>query len=193
MSRKRQLILAGAALLLAAAAGTILAARPHASDRAALSRISNGGRQVRLRRADVWRRLGVHDVSLLAVRGSRALYLLQSSGGPCVGGGPSDKPGDLGSVECPRGPFPTSQRPVLDLSVYEGTSRSNRDLSLYRVEGVAADGVASIGFLRPNGSVALNVPVKANVFAERVVPGGPISGIVAYDASGKELWRSVQG
>jgi hypothetical protein len=79
---------------------------------------------------------------------------------------------------------------VVDLSVYEGTSRDSRDLTLYRIEGVAADGVASIGFLRPNGSVALRVPVTANVYAASAGPGGPIAGIAAYDESGKELWRS---
>jgi hypothetical protein len=190
MTRERKLILAAVALLLAVAVGAVVVARPHASERAALSRLSNQGHHVHVQRADVWRRFGVRDVSLLAVRGARALYLLESRDGPCVGGGPADKPGDLGSVECPIGPFPTSQRPVLDLSVYEGTSRDSRDLTLYRIEGVAADGVASVGFLRPNGSVALRVPVTANVYAASVVPGGPVAGIAAYDAAGKELWRS---
>jgi hypothetical protein len=190
MTTKRKLTLLAVTLLVAVAVGTIVAARPHASERAALSRLSNQGRQVHVQRAPVWRRVGIRDVSLLAVRGARAIYLLESKGGPCVGGGPADEPGNLGTVDCPRGPFPTSQRPVLDLSVYEGTRRDSRDLTLYRAEGVAADGVASIGFLRPNGSVAMRLPVTANVYAAGAGPGGPVVGIVAFDASGKELWRS---
>jgi hypothetical protein len=79
---------------------------------------------------------------------------------------------------------------VLDLSVYEGASHDSHDVSLYRAEGVAADGVVSIGFLRPNGTVALKVPVSANVYEAGATPSGPIAGLVAYDASGKELWRS---
>jgi hypothetical protein len=79
---------------------------------------------------------------------------------------------------------------VVDLSVYEATSREQRELSLYRVAGVAADGVATIEFVRRNGKVALTVAVSGNVFASTSVPPGPIAGIVARDAAGKELWRS---
>jgi hypothetical protein len=190
MRPEPKLTLLAVTLLVAAAAGAILATRPNASERAALSRISNRGHDVRVRRSDAWRRFGLRDVSLLATRGGRALYLLESSGGPCIGGGPASDPGNLGTVDCPRGPFPTSRRPVLDLSVYEGTSHDRREVTLYRAEGVTADGVASIVFLRPNGSVALRLPVTANVYEATAVPGGSIAGLVAYDASGNEVWRS---
>jgi hypothetical protein len=99
-------------------------------------------------------------------------------------------PGELGTVQCPHGPFPSADRPVVDLSVYESTSREKRELSLYRAAGVAADGVATIEFVRPNGSVALTLPVSGNVFAAASVPSGPIAGLVARDAAGKQLWRS---
>jgi hypothetical protein len=190
MSASRKLTVIAVTVLLAVATGTVIAARPQASERTTLSRISNEGRQVKVQRSDVWRRLGLRDVSVLAMRGRRALYLLESKTGPCFGGGPANDPGNLGTVDCPRGPFPTSQRPVLDLSVYEGTSRGRREVTLFRAEGVAADGIASIGFLRPNGVVALRLPVTANAYGTSAVPSGPIDGIVAYDASGKELWRS---
>jgi hypothetical protein len=63
-------------------------------------------------------------------------------------------------------------------------------VSLYRAEGIAADGVAAIAFLRPDGSVAVRVPVAANVYESAARPNGPIARVVAYDAAGKEVWRS---
>ena len=77
--------LAVAALLVAAAAGTVLATRTHASERAPLSRISNEGQRVAVQRSSVWSSFGLRSASLLAVRGARAVYRLESKGGPCVG------------------------------------------------------------------------------------------------------------
>ncbi|MBA3736750.1 MAG: hypothetical protein H0W90_16430 [Actinobacteria bacterium] len=190
MTTRTKVTLAVLALLTAVAVGSVLATRTHASERAHLSQISNEGHHVALQHGSAWRGFGLTSASLLGVRGARAVYRLESKGGPCVGAGPADDPGKLGTVDCPRGPFPTSQRPVLDLSVYEGASHDSHEVSLYRAEGVAADGVASIAFLRPTGTVALRVPVNANVYEANAVPNGPIAGLAAYDAAGKELWRS---
>jgi hypothetical protein len=189
MSRRRVLTVA-AVTVLAVIAAVVAATRSGASERDALSRLSNEGRQVALVDGNVWRRAGVGHVSLLATQGTRALYRLQANAGPCVGAGPADTPGKLGSVDCPRGPFPTAEQPVLDLSVYEATSHESHEVSLYRAEGVAADGVVTIAFLRPNGTVALKVPVHANVYEAGSIPPGPVASVVAYDAAGKELWRS---
>jgi hypothetical protein len=191
MTRLWKLGLAVAALAAVAFAGAItLATRTNASERGSLSRISNEGRIVSVRGARLARALGAYQASLLAVRGARAYYRVAGKDGPCVASGPSDAPGELGTVQCPRGPFPSSERPVVDLSVYESTSPEKRELSLYRAAGVAADGVATVEFVRPNGSVALTLPVSGNVFAAASVPSGPIAGLVARDAAGKQLWRS---
>lgn len=191
MTRAQTLALAGAALAgVAVAAAIAFATHTNASERGSLSRISNEGRLVSLRSEKFARTLGTKQASLLAVRGARAYYRVDGKDGPCVGSGPDDAPGELGTVQCPRGPFPSSERPVVDLSVYESTSREKRELSLYRAAGVAADGVATIEFIRPNGSVALAVPVSGNVFAASSVPSGPIAGLVARDPAGKQLWRS---
>jgi len=189
MRRERKLALAGA-MLAAAAIATAVATRTSASERGALARLSNEGSAVSLQRGDLARRLGVRHASLLAVRGARAFYRVDAKGGPCVAAGSAAEPGELGTVDCPRGPFPTAELPVIDLSVYEATSRDRREVSLYRAEGIAADGVAAIAFLRPGGRVALRVPVTGNVFSASSVPPGLIAGIVALDAAGKELWRS---
>lgn len=191
MTRAPKLALASAALaVVAVAAPIVFATHTNASERGSLSRISNEGRLVSLRSEKFARALGAKQASLLAVRGARAYYRVDGKGGPCVASGPDDAPGELGTVQCPHGPFPSSERPIVDLSVYESTSRENRELSLYRAAGVAADGVATIEFVRPNGGVALTVPVSGNVFAASSVPSGPIAGLVARDAAGKQLWRS---
>jgi hypothetical protein len=129
--------------------------------------------------------------NLLAVRHGRALYRLRlASGAPCFGVGRASDIGSPGSVICPRGGFPSGGDPLLDFSVYEGTRHDLRELSLYRVEGFAADGVASVQFFRPNGDVALTVPVSGNVYSAVSVPEGPIAGFAALDQAGKRMWRS---
>jgi hypothetical protein len=79
---------------------------------------------------------------------------------------------------------------VLDFSVYEGARHDLKEFSLFRVEGFAADGVAAVQFFRPNGQVALTVPVSGNVYSAPNVPKGPIAGYAGVDNSGKRIWRS---
>lgn len=188
MSRERALLL-GAAVLVAACALVPLASWAEASQQSPLARLSNSGREVPARQTAFARRAAVHHVSLLAVRGARAYYTVDANGA-CFGAGPAAAVGELGSVDCPRGPFPTADLPVLDFSIYEMTDRGSRDFSLFRAEGFAADGVSSVAFLRPNGRVAFTVPVHGNVFATTAVPKGQIKGLAALDGSGKEVWRS---
>jgi hypothetical protein len=187
---RRRITLVVALLVVFAAAATAIATRTGASEKGSLSRLSNAGRPLTVRRDLLARQVGVQHASLLAVRGGRAFYRLGTSHGTCLGSGPAADVGEVGAVECPQGPFPTAERPVVDLSVYESTSRGRREVSLFRAEGVAADGVAAIAFLRPNGKIALKVRVSRNVFAEGAVPPGPVAGIAAFDSADNELWRS---
>jgi hypothetical protein len=189
MSRRRITIVV-ALLVIFAGVATTIATRTGASEKGGLSRLSNAGRPLTVQRDLMARQVGLQHASLLAVRGGRAFYRLETSHGMCLGSGAAADVGDLGAVECPQGPFPTAERPVVDLSVYESTSRGRPEVSLYRAEGVTADGVAAIAFLRPNGKVALKVRVYGNVFAEASVPPGPVAGIAALDSADKELWRS---
>jgi hypothetical protein len=189
----RRLILIAVPLATAAAVAVVIANRTGASERGALSRLSNVGRNIDLRHEALVRKLGVQHASLLAARRARAVYLLATSRGTCIGTGPATNVGEIQAVDCPDGPFPTAERPVLDLSVYESTTRGRREVSLYRAEGVTADGVATVAFFRPNGKVALRVPVSGNVFTTSAVPPGPIAGIAAFDSADKELWRSPGG
>ena len=177
-------------LLAVGVAAVATAARTGGSEQHALSGVSNEGRLVALQRGELSDRVGIRHAALLTVRAGRAFYRLEGKTGTCIGTGPAGDVGDVGAVDCPDGPFPTAARPVLDLSVYESASRSRSDLSLFRVEGIAADGVATVAFLRPNGRAALKVPVRQNVFASASVPSGPIAGLAAFGADGAELWRS---
>jgi hypothetical protein len=188
MTRERALLL-GAAILVVACAVVPLASWAEASQQSPLSRLSNHGRAVAAAQTGFARRAEVRAVSLLAVRDGRAYYKVDANG-TCFGAGPAAVVGELGSVDCPRGPFPTADRPVLDFSIYEVTDRGSRELTLFRAEGFAADSISAVAFLRPNGQVAFTVPVHGNVFATTAVPRGPIKGLAALDGSGKEVWRS---
>jgi hypothetical protein len=187
----RRFVVATIALVaLAAALTVIVATQGGASKRTSLARLSNDGRNVTLQRGVILREAHLQHASLLAVRGRLAVYRLEGRNSTCFGTGDSSDVGQVGSVQCAHGPFPTAGRPVLDLSIYEGTTRGVRELSLYRAEGVAADGVTAVEFLRPDGSVALKVPVLGNVYSTTDVPGGPIAGVAAVDKAGQVLWRS---
>ena len=188
MSRERALLL-GAAVLVAACAVVPLASWAEASRQGPLARLSNSGHTVASAQTAFARRAAVRSVSLLAVRGARAYYKVDANG-TCFGAGPAADVGVLGSVDCPRGPFPTADRPVLDFSIYEVTDRRSRDYTLFRAEGFAADGVGAVAFLRPSGEVAFTVPVHGNVFAATSVPKDQIKSLAALDGSGKEVWRS---
>ena len=136
-----------------------------------------------------WARITSGNV--LAVRQGRAFYRLdRDNGEPCFGAGRASRVGTPGSIICPRGGFPTAGNPVLDFSVYESSRHDVRELSLFRAEGLAADGIAAVEFLRPSGRVALTVPVSANVYASSTAPDGPVIGFAAVDDHGKRVWRS---
>ena len=188
MTSSPKLIIAGAVVVVAATA-TVIATQGSASRDA--TRLSNTGRQqVEIRRV-VIRSVPIRHGSLLAVRANRAMYRLdRTNAAPCFGIGPASDVGDLGAITCPRGGFPRAGQPVLDFSVYESTRHDVRDLSLFRIEGFAADSVAAVEFLRPNGSVAVKVPVAGNVYATSAVPEGPIAGFAAVDKAGKRMGQS---
>jgi hypothetical protein len=193
MKTSRRRLIGAVVLIVAAIAVAGALGHDSGSSYAKLSRFSTGGQPITLARkeARVARLMGADAVFLLARRADRAYYRITGSQGTCFGAGPAEKVGFITGEACPAGSFPTRGRPVLDYSVYEAMSHDRSGgLSLYRAEGFAADGVASVAFLRPNGEVALRIPVRGNVFSAAAPPRGPVAVLVAYDSTGQEVWRS---
>jgi hypothetical protein len=188
MSGKLKLTFALAVVAAGGVAAVTVTRGDASRDTAALS--NHGGPSIAVRGLS----FGVAPIRtghLLGVRTGHAFYRLdRASGDPCYAVGAASDLGTPGSVVCPRGGFPASGSPVLDLSVYEGTRRDVREFGLYKVAGLAADGVASVQFFRPDGSIALTVPVSRNVYAATDVPEGPVVGLAALDQAGNRLWRS---
>jgi hypothetical protein len=91
-------------------------------------------------------------------------------------------------VDCTR--FPTVNKPVLDEVGIEIKGHPRR-MSIFAIEGFAADGVARLCFVDRAGRVVSRTAVAANVFRFRNVRGYAVTGtrLIAVDAHGREIWR----
>jgi hypothetical protein len=188
MSGRLKLLLGLLVVAGAVVAGIVVTRGDASGDRASLS--NDGGRAIAIRGLRM-KLATVRTGHVLATRNGRAYYRLTTvTGEPCYGVGYATALGSPGSVVCQRGGFPTGGNPVLDFSVYESTQHDVKEFSLYRAEGFAADGVAAVEFLRPNGRIALSVPVAGNIYSAADVPKGAVAGYAAVDKQGKQLWRS---
>jgi hypothetical protein len=186
MSKRMLLTLVLLCGIGASAAVAVAVHSAHGSARAGLFRLSNHG--VRITASQGARRgFRVESVRLLAVRDGRAFYELDTADGRCFGVGSASSLGDPGGEVCPGGaPFPSAARPTLDFSIYEGQT-SREEMSLFRIEGFAADGVAAVGVRNRAGHLAWRVPVSNNVYALGRVPPGLTGAIVALDAGGSVM------
>jgi hypothetical protein len=102
----------------------------------------------------------------------------------CYGSGPVEAGpyGRFGNLHC-GGNFPSAENPILDLSVYHESAAG--DVSIYRAEGIVADGITSIGFQTPSGKIVGETRVKGNAYRVSAVPAGvALTGLVALDAKG---------
>jgi hypothetical protein len=134
----------------------------------------------------------------IATRGNRAFFVAdRSGGGLCLSVADVDDPDVLGSIGCSPD-FPSAERPIFDESrirarvVYDGKGRFaglDEPQTAIRLEGFAADGVASIALLMTDGDVEAVTPVEDNVY-HRVgdLPAEPIAGIVALAADGSRIY-----
>jgi hypothetical protein len=187
MSRRTVLIFVVLCGIGAYSAVAIAVRGAHGSSRAALFRVSNRG--VRITPSIGARHaFRVQSVRLLAVREGRAFYDLSTADGQCFGVGSSARLGDPGGEVCPQATFPSAARPTLDFSVYEGQTADRDSLTLFRIEGFAADGVAAVGVVNRAGKIAWRVPVADNVYVLGHVPPGLTGAIVALDARGAVIF-----
>jgi hypothetical protein len=121
-------------------------------------------------------------LSLLAVREGRAFYRLGDARARCFAVGDARSLGTVGAVTCWE-----DAQPLMDFSVVDLSSGSRSEVKFFRIEGIAADQVASVGVLSPNGDIVARVPVVRNVYASPAPPGGPGRGLVAFDNRGRPL------
>jgi len=130
----------------------------------------------------------LHDVSLIGTRGGQAYYRIEnSSGGACYAVGPVHATQyRLGQILC-SDDFPSASKPVLDFTVVHGGSADVTRDRVWRSEGIAADGVASIAFRTPEGRTVGATPVIDNIYSVRSVPTERVTTLVAKDASGSVI------
>jgi hypothetical protein len=121
-------------------------------------------------------------LSLLAVREGRAFYRLGDARAHCYAVGDARSLGTVGAIACWDG-----SEPLMDLSIVDLSSGNRSEMKFFRIEGIAADQVSSVGVLGSNGDVVARVPVVSNVYAMSSPPGAPGRGLVALDSRGKPL------
>jgi hypothetical protein len=135
----------------------------------------------------------VSSVLLLATRADQSFYrVLTTRGNGCYAAGPAAETGsqvtDLGIVVCPVDPaFPSADLPILDMSPMTRSTNGNSRNHLSKVEGFAADGVASIDLRGANGKTVSRITVLDNVYYAGPAMASTVVGFVARDASGREV------
>jgi hypothetical protein len=75
----------------------------------------------------------------------------------------------------------------MDFSVVDLSSGSRSEMRFFRIEGIAADQVSSVGVLGANGDVVARARVVDNVYVMSAPPGAPGPGLVALDSRGRPL------
>jgi hypothetical protein len=91
----------------------------------------------------------------------------------------------LGPIVCAPG-FPSSEEPLLDFSVVEGTSGEPKSAHLILVRGIAADNVSRVELAAADGTVVATIPVVSNVY-ELQNPPATAARVVARNSQGKQL------
>jgi hypothetical protein len=131
-------------------------------------------------------RVGAGSLRQIATRDGHAFFVAKlKGGGVCVSVGVLGSKRTLGSIMC-KPDFPSPSLPILDQSTFGGSPELT---SMTRLEGFAADSVATVAILTSNGSLDAETPVRDNVYSR--VDGFPdetVAGIVALDSTGTRLY-----
>jgi hypothetical protein len=184
--------LAVAALVAGGIAWAVGSARSAPRQKSTLSSVAATGTKITLPPADVrtkrLRGSGISDLTLLGTVGGRSIYRVGESAHPCYGAGEAGAAWPLGVIKCRNAApyFPSRQMPLFDFSTVR-MDRADAAMHYIRVEGVAADGVASVGVLDQNGETVERLPVQGNVYGAASLPTRTGVRLVALDASGNVL------
>ncbi len=199
------LVGAGALALGVSAIVAGMGQEPGSPSPTGLDKVSNRGRPVDLRGLPpLERRLldasgVVAAARALGSAGRVAVYTaLGRKGATCYLTGALTPEGGprVGSVLCPdpgaRPAFPSPEAPVLDLSTY-AVREGSRETRLVEPAGIAADGVARVGFVAASGKT-LWLPVVDNLYGQPLPEAGPfavesVTKVVAVDPSGATVYE----
>lgn len=91
----------------------------------------------------------------------------------------------LGQIRCDPS-FPSSNMPILDFTNWYQASASSAAV-ITRSIGITADGVASVAFEEPDGTLIDTTPVSNDLFEFTKLPTVPVTAIVALDGSGSVI------
>jgi len=183
---------AAAAVVAGGIAWTVGSARSAPRPKPTLSTVAAPGTKITLPSADVrtkrLRGSGISNLTLLGTVGGRSIYRVGDSAHPCYGAGETGAAWPLGVIKCRNAApyFPSPQMPLFDFSLV-GMDRGDAAMHYIRVEGVAADGVTSVGVLDQNGETVERLPVQGNVYGADSLPTRTGIRLVALDASGNVL------
>jgi hypothetical protein len=178
-----------AAVVAGGIAWTFGSARDATGAAPARSTVSARGTKVALPAGDIrskrLRGSGIADLTLLGTVGGRSIYRVGDSAHACYGAGDADAAWPLGVIKCRNAApyFPSQKMPLFDFSMV-GMDRGDAEMHYIRVEGVAADGVASVGLLDRDGATVERLPVHGNVYGAESLPTRNGVRLVALDASG---------
>lgn len=187
ITRRHVVLVAAAAGCVTAVAAGLLASGTGRANSASKQSFTVGtkGKVIQLTQRQMRRLSGAPTsgpLSLLAVRDGRAFYRLGDARAHCYAAGDAQSVGTVGAVGC----WDDSE-PLMDFSVVDLSSGSESEVKFFRIEGIAADRVSSVGVLGPNGDIVAGVPVVRNVYASSAPPGTPGRGLVAFDNRGRPL------
>lgn len=130
------------------------------------------------------------EIALLGTNGKRAFYRLGSS---CYAAGPAVplEGYTFGVVKCST-EFPSAAAPVVDFTIVHSAENSETAPAagtLWRSEGVAADGVSKLAFVSAEGQVLTEAPVVNNTYHFETTPTSARS-LKGYDAKGSVVFSN---
>ena len=130
-------------------------------------------------------------VRLLGERAGISFYTAQKNGQPCFLTSNREAPRpEFSAVAClgaGTSSMPSAKEPLVDFSaIVERPGDPAPRLTWFA--GFAADSVAAVGIVSPDGHVT-TTPVVANIYADRGARGELARAIIALDASNREVFR----